>query len=60
MAFVIYDTLGKPNVASKTVLMNTGDHYLTIPVAIQRFQKIFLNNNHSDTHVLLIPIQKLL
>ena len=53
--------MGKLNVASKTVSMNIDDLYSTLLliISIQRFRKHFLSNNHSDTHMLLIPIEKL-
>ena len=40
--------------------MNIDDQYSTLPliISIQRFQNTF-SNNHSDTHMLLIPIEKL-
>jgi len=37
--------------------MNIDDQYSTL-LLIQRFQNTF-SNNHSDTHMLLIPIEKL-
>ena len=40
VAYVIYNTLGKLNVASKTVLMNINDQYSTLLViiSIHRFK----------------------
>ena len=40
--FVIYNTLGKLNVASNTALMSTGDQYLMVVTSIQQFLIILL------------------
>ena len=61
VAYVIYNTLGKLNVASKTDSMNIDDLYsILLPIiSLQRFRNTRLSNNHSDTHMLLIPIEKI-
>ena len=49
-------------VASKTVLMNTDELYSTLLVITSILSAVseqFLTSNHSDNHMLLIPIEKL-
>ena len=62
VAYVIYNTLGKLNVASKTVSMNIDDLYSTLLliISLQRFRNTFSAiTYHFDTHMLLIPIEKI-
>ena len=55
VASVIYNILEKLNAASKTVLtiLNPTDNYIHTAVS-----EHFLTSNHSDNHMLLIPIEK--
>ena len=62
VAYVIYNTVEKLIVASKTVLMNTDELYSTLLVITSILSAVseqFLTSNHSDNHMLLIPIEKL-
>ena len=52
----------KQIVASKTVLMNTDELYSTLLIITSILSAVseqFLTSNHSDNHMLLIPIEKL-
>ena len=58
--FVIYNTLGKLNVASNTALMSTGDQYLMVVTSIQQFLIILFNsNNHSDNYMVFTSFEQL-
>ena len=59
VAYVIYTTLGKLNVASKTVSMKIDVQHSTSNYIHTAISEHFLSNNHSDTHMLLIPTEKL-